>query len=36
MAALQRFTTEYIDAEDRLRLSGELGPQETVLTSSPP
>lgn len=31
MAALQRFTTEYIDAEDRLRLSGELGPQKTVV-----
>lgn len=31
MADLQRITTEYIDSEDRIRLSGELSPQSTVV-----
>ena len=31
MAELQRFTTEYIATEDRLRLSGEIGAQSTVV-----
>lgn len=31
MAELQRFTTEYIATEDRLRLSGEIGAQFTVV-----
>ena len=31
MAELQRCTTEYIATEDRLRLSGEIGTQSTVV-----
>ncbi|MBY0454648.1 MAG: hypothetical protein K2Q11_07185 [Burkholderiaceae bacterium] len=31
MAVLQRFTTEYIETEDRLRLTGELEQQKTVV-----
>lgn len=31
MADLQRITTEYIESEDRIRLSGELAPQATVV-----
>ena len=31
MKELQRLTTEYIEAEDRLRVSGELAPNETVV-----
>ena len=31
MVELQRITTEYIDTEDRLRLSGEVGAQATVV-----
>lgn len=31
MTALQRFTTEYIELEDRIRLSGELAEGDTVV-----
>ena len=31
MLELQRLTTEYIDAEDRLRLTGEIRPGETLV-----
>ncbi len=31
MLELQRLTTEYIDAEDRLRLTGELRPGDTLV-----
>lgn len=31
MAPLQRFTTEYLETEDRLRLTGELAPQQAVV-----
>ena len=29
MAELQRFTTEYVDIEDRIRLAGEISPDRT-------
>jgi len=31
MAALQRITTEYIEAEDRVRLTGEFAPEQTMV-----
>ena len=31
MAELQRFTTEYVEIEDRIRLAGETAPGHTVV-----
>lgn len=31
MSELQRFTTEYVDVEDRIRLSGEIAPGEAQI-----
>lgn len=31
MSALQKVTTEYVEAEDRIRLAGEIGPKHTVV-----
>lgn len=31
MLELQRLTTEYVDAEDRIRLTGEIRPEETLV-----